>query len=87
VASSARLGFREPLVYIRGMLHTPLRPSGFIEPCLPSPVPRPPTGPDWLHELKHDGFRLIARRKGNSERLFTRRGADWRAMRCLKGLG
>ncbi len=37
-------------------------PSGFIEPCLPSPADRPPSGPDWIHEIKHDGYRLMARR-------------------------
>jgi bifunctional non-homologous end joining protein LigD len=42
---------------------TPLSPrSGFIEPCLPSPADRPPSGPDWVHEIKHDGYRLMARR-------------------------
>ncbi len=55
-------------------------PSGFIEPCLPTSVARPPRGPEWQHELKHDGFRLMARRKsGGHARLFTRRGADWAA--------
>jgi hypothetical protein len=34
----------------------------FIEPCLPSPADRPPSGPGWLHEIKHDGYRLMARR-------------------------
>ena len=33
---------------------------GFIEPCLPSPAKAPPSGPDWIHEIKHDGFRIIA---------------------------
>ncbi len=33
------------------------RAVGFIEPCLPSPAKQPPAGPDWLHEIKHDGFR------------------------------
>jgi hypothetical protein len=33
-----------------------------IEPCLPSPGEQPPTGPDWVHEIKHDGYRLMARR-------------------------
>ena len=32
--------------------------TGFIEPCLPRPVDRPPIGGDWLHEIKHDGFRI-----------------------------
>src|SRR5215208_4098257 len=35
------------------------------------------TGADWLHEIKHDGFRLIARRDGARVRLFTRNGNDW----------
>jgi ATP-dependent DNA ligase len=34
------------------------RPSGFIEPCLPSKVARPPSGPLWVHEIKHDGYTL-----------------------------
>jgi hypothetical protein len=33
------------------------RPSGFIEPCLPSKVARPPSGPLWVHEIKHDSYR------------------------------
>jgi bifunctional non-homologous end joining protein LigD len=35
---------------------------GIIEPCLPSPAKAPPSGPGWLHEIKHDGFRILARR-------------------------
>jgi ATP-dependent DNA ligase len=38
------------------------RPSGFIEPCQPSKVARPPSGPLWVHEIKHDGYRLMVRR-------------------------
>jgi ATP-dependent DNA ligase len=37
---------------------------GIIEPCLPSPAKAPPNGPGWLHEFKHDGFRILARRDG-----------------------
>jgi hypothetical protein len=33
--------------------------------------------PDWVHEIKHDGYRLIVRRDGKAVRLFTRRGHDW----------
>jgi bifunctional non-homologous end joining protein LigD len=33
-------------------------------------------GPDWIHEIKHDGYRLIVRRDGATVRLFTRRGHD-----------
>ena len=53
------------------------RPSGFIEPCLPSKVTQPPTGPSWVHEIKHDGYRLMVRRDGQRIRCFTRGGHDW----------
>jgi bifunctional non-homologous end joining protein LigD len=49
----------------------------FCEPCLPSPVEHPPGGSDWIHEIKHDGFRLLARRGANGVRLFTRNGHNW----------
>jgi bifunctional non-homologous end joining protein LigD len=54
-------------------------PSGFIEPCLPSPADKPPSGPNWVHEIKHDGYRLMARRDpiAISVRLLTRNGHDW----------
>jgi len=66
-----------PLVFIPRILRLRPRPNGFIEPCLPSPAPKPPSGAGWIHEIKHDGFRLIARREGAGVRLFTRRGIDW----------
>jgi len=43
----------------------------FIEPCLPSPADKPPSG------FKHDGYRLMARRDPVGIRLITRRGNDW----------
>src|SRR5215216_6676376 len=52
-------------------------PSAFVEPCLPTSSTRVPVGPDWVHEIKHDGYRLIVRRDGKRVRLFTRRGYDW----------
>jgi bifunctional non-homologous end joining protein LigD len=53
------------------------RPSGGnIEPCLPRPAKAPPTGPDWIHEIKHDGFRILARRDGPKVRLISRNGHD-----------
>jgi bifunctional non-homologous end joining protein LigD len=59
------------------LLRSVPRPNGFIEPCLPSPAAKPPTGPGWIHEIKHDGFRLMARRDPAGVRLLTRRGLDW----------
>ena len=53
------------------------RPSGFIAPCLPSKVTRPPTGLLSVHEIKHDGYRLMVRRDGSRVRCFTRNGHDW----------
>ena len=44
------------------MLRTHRTPTGFIEPCLPTPADYPPSGPGWIHEIKHDGFRLMVRR-------------------------
>jgi ATP-dependent DNA ligase len=46
---------------------------GIIEPCLPSPAKAPPSGPGWLHEIKHDGFRILARRDSAGVRLITPR--------------
>ncbi len=52
---------------------------GFVEPCLPPPAERPPAGANWIHEIKHDGFRIMARRDGAGVRLFTRNGHDFTA--------
>ena len=52
-------------------------PSGFIESFLPQKVARPPSGPLWIHEIKHDGYRLMVRRDGSRVRCFTRNGHDW----------
>ena len=48
-----------------------------IEPCLPSPTLKPPSGPGWLHEIKHDGFRMMIRRDPAGVRVITRNGFDW----------
>ena len=48
-----------------------------IEPCLPSPAKAPPSGSGWLHEIKHDGFRILARRDSADVRLITRHGNDF----------
>ena len=51
-------------------------PAGFVAPCLPSSAPRPPSGDGWLHEIKHDGFRVIARKDGERVKLYSRPGND-----------
>jgi bifunctional non-homologous end joining protein LigD len=53
------------------------RSLGFIEPCIPTVAAKVPEGPMWVHEIKHDGYRLIVRRSGDRVRLFTRGGYEW----------
>ena len=51
-------------------------PAGFIAPCLPTKTNKLPSGSLWLHEIKHDGFRIIARKNGAQVRLYSRPGND-----------
>jgi bifunctional non-homologous end joining protein LigD len=51
-------------------------PRGFIEPCLPTLGHAVPSGPQWVHEIKHDGYRFICRCEGHRVRVFSRRGND-----------
>jgi ATP-dependent DNA ligase len=39
----------------------PAKRPGTIEPCIPTLVSKPPEGPQWIYEIKHDGYRLLAR--------------------------
>jgi bifunctional non-homologous end joining protein LigD len=48
-----------------------------FQPCTPTRGTKVPDHPDWLHEVKHDGFRLIVERDHDRVRLFTRNGYDW----------
>src|SRR5262249_47445737 len=51
-------------------------PVGFIVPCLPTKTDKLPSGGQWLHEIKHDGFRVIARKTGAQVRLYSWPGND-----------
>ena len=53
-----------------------MRKTAF-EPCIPTRGTEVPAGPDWIHGIKHDGYRLILLRQGNRVRLFTRNGHEW----------
>ncbi len=53
------------------------QPAGFIRPCEPTLTDSPPAGTDWLHEVKHDGFRILARKQGEQVKIWSRRGADF----------
>src|SRR5215468_4500389 len=51
--------------------------AGFVVPAQPIKASKPPSGADWVHEIKHDGYRLIVRRDGPTVRLYTRNAYDW----------
>ena len=52
-------------------------PKSPFEPCIPTKATKVPDRPEWIHEIKHDGYRLIVQRDGKRVRLFTRNGHDW----------
>ena len=55
------------------------RPPGFIRPCQPVLSLKVPVGDGWIHELKHDGFRIVALKDGDEVRLWSRNGRNWSA--------
>lgn len=48
-----------------------------FEFCLPTRAVSVPDGPDWLHEIKYDGYRIRLERDGDRVRLITRGGYNW----------
>jgi hypothetical protein len=62
-------------------------PAGFIAPCLPTKTGKLPSGSDWLHEIKHDGFRIIARKTGAQLMLYSRPGNDLTRPACRRVRG
>jgi bifunctional non-homologous end joining protein LigD len=49
----------------------------FIHPSRPTSASQVPAGDGWLHEIKHDGYRLMIRKAGDRVRLYTQSGYDW----------
>jgi bifunctional non-homologous end joining protein LigD len=52
-------------------------PAGFVIPAQPGLASKPPSGTDGVHEIKHDGYRIILRRDGPTVRLYSRNAYDW----------
>jgi ATP-dependent DNA ligase len=52
-------------------------PKSPFQPCIPTKGAKVPDRPEWIHEIKHDGYRLIVQREAKRVRLFTRNGHDW----------
>ena len=54
-------------------------PKSALEPCIPTRGAKVPDRPEWIHEVKHDGYRLIVQREGKRVRLFTATAMTGRA--------
>jgi bifunctional non-homologous end joining protein LigD len=52
-------------------------PVAFIQRCRPTVSKRPPRGPGWVHEIKHDGYRLQIHVRDGRVKLYIMNGADW----------
>jgi ATP-dependent DNA ligase len=55
----------------------PTSPPAWIKPQLAKLVEKAPNGPDWLHEIKFDGYRMHARLDAGAVQILTRRGNNW----------
>ena len=67
-----------------GMLWRPRNPRGrgykpaaFISPCRPTLALKPPSGPGWAYEVKHDGYRMQIHVRDGRVRLYTMNAANW----------
>ena len=54
-----------------------LAPASFIDPCLPTRADHAPVADGWVHEIKHDGFRLQIHARKDRVRLYTMTGVNW----------
>src|SRR5262245_750737 len=61
--------------FAKNAANTYLRPM--YDFCLPTTAKAVPTGPDYIHEIKYDGYRLMVARSGDRVRLITKGGYDW----------
>src|SRR4029077_10086940 len=52
-------------------------PPTWIAPAIPTLAREAPTGPNWLREIKHDGYRTVCVIDQGSISIYTRRGLNW----------
>lgn len=52
-------------------------PPDFVAPQLATLVSDPPNGPNWMHEVKFDGYRALGRIAGGRVQMLTRANNDW----------
>src|SRR5277367_3804973 len=69
-AKAGRIRNFEHRAYLNGM-------SRAFDFCIPTRGTKVPETPDWIHEIKYDGYRLRVERDGARVRLITRNGYDW----------
>jgi ATP-dependent DNA ligase len=74
---SAAAQVHEHVQHSRFASGSKVEPPHWIKPQLTELVNQPPDGPDWLHEIKYDGYRIHARIGDGDLRLLTRTGLDW----------
>ena len=70
----AQISVRMPILRAVPAVSTMPRTFDF---CLPTKATTVPDTPDWLHEVKYDGYRLRLERDGDRVRLITRGGYNW----------
>ena len=58
-------------------ISAPMPRQHLFAPCIPTRATKVPSHPDWVHEVKHDGFRLIVSRDGDRVRLYSRNGNNF----------
>jgi len=75
--AAARRRPKSALSGLTGAIRAPF--PGFIAPCLATPGERLPTRGQWVHEIKHDGYRAQAHLRAGKSTVFTRNGYDWTA--------